>query len=345
MSESIVDGTLFNAGHISYGAPKANTAGGKSVNINNTETRGPLIISTPTMMTWGASDFLDAATGRGNGKFDMSLQFPTPDFATPEAAAFLANMIAFEEKIKSDALLKSKEWFGKILKNAEVVEALYSPTLKYSKDKVTGEPDLSKAPILKVKLPLWEGIWRCAIYDEDDNKLFPDDSNPSLTPLEILVKKANVAIVMQCGGLWFANGKFGVTWKLVQAAVENPKPTLFERCYVRVKPSTTSTTSTTLKTTSTKRPIQQVNPGFDENAFVDDSDDEDASRPVPVPVPLPEDAEDQDQEQEQEQEKEVSAAGEKEQPAAQAPEEPVEKKRKIIKKKSADVKPVDVEKN
>jgi hypothetical protein len=45
--------------------------------------------------------------------------------------------------------------------------------LKYTKDKATGEPDLTKSPTLRIKLPQWEGVWKFEIYDEDGAKLYP----------------------------------------------------------------------------------------------------------------------------------------------------------------------------
>jgi hypothetical protein len=38
--------------------------------------------------------------------------------------------------------------------------------------------------------------------------------------MALIPKSSNVAVILKCGGLWFANGKFGCTWKLVQAAVK-----------------------------------------------------------------------------------------------------------------------------
>ena len=48
---------------------------------------------------------------------------------------------------------------------------------------------------------------------------------------DFIAKGTNVAVVVQCGGLWFANGKFGVTWRLVQAMVK-PRAGLFGKCHV-----------------------------------------------------------------------------------------------------------------
>jgi hypothetical protein len=229
MAETIVDGAKFSAKNVRYSAPKANASGGKSVSILNTQTNTGLRIASPLMLTWGANDF------EGNQRFEMSLQFPKGEYATEDTDAFLRNMVEFEAKIKADALVNSKDWFGKVHSSPEVIDALYTPMLKYSKDKLTGNPDMSKAPTMRVKLPLWEGVWKCLICDEDGNKLYPGE--PTKTPLDFIKKGTNLAVIMQCGGLWFANGKFGVTWKLAQAVVQRPKGSLTDECLIKLKPS------------------------------------------------------------------------------------------------------------
>jgi len=323
MADTIVDGTLFNANEIRYSSPKPNASGGKSVNILNKSTNTGIRISTPLMLTWGASDFQDPNTGKGNGKFEMSMQFPNEEYKTDDTTAFLKNMQAFETKIKQDALAKSKDWFGKIHKNAEVVEALYTPMLKYSKDKFSGEPDLSRAPTMRVKIPMWEGVWKCEVYDEDGEKLFPNLANPSLSPIELIQKGTQVAALIQCGGIWFANGKFGVTWKLVQVMVQKPRASLSGQCFIKLK------TSEKEKLKTTPAPVAEV---FDEDdvvhtAEVEDSDDE---------------AEQQQQQQEEREEEPVSASIQLRSPSpppvlSLAPLTQVavteEKKKKVVKKK------------
>ena len=229
MAETIVDGTQFNAQNVRYSAPKANAAGGKSVNILNSSTNSGLRIATPLMLTWGATEF------EGNGKFEMSLQFPRGEYANADTDAFLRNMQSLEAKVKADALANSKDWFGKQHTSPDVIDALYTPMLKYSKDKLTGNPDLTKSPTLRVKIPQWEGVWKCLICDEDGQKLFPGE--PTKTPLDFVKKGTQVAVIMQCGGIWFANGKFGVTWKLAQAVVQRPKGSLLDECLIKLKPS------------------------------------------------------------------------------------------------------------
>ena len=278
MADTIIDGTLFNADNIKYSAPKANPSGGKSINIINKMTSSGVRLATPTLLTWGASDFVDDS-GKGNGKFEMSLQFPNDaDDRTADTDAFLANLIKLENKVKADALKFSKDWFGKILKSEDVVEALWTPMLKYSRNKNTGEPDYTRAPVLRVKLAQWEGVWKSEIYDEDGEKLFPDASNPAITPLDFIRKGGQIATIIQCGGLWFANGKFGMTWKLVQAAVQKPRPVITGTCFIRLK-----------KADKEKLASQQPVEEQQQQVQVQDSDGEDddgmgSAQPAPVVV-------------------------------------------------------------
>jgi hypothetical protein len=193
-------------------------------------------------------------------------------------------MVDLEAKIKADALTNSKDWFGKVHSSPDVIDALYTPMLKYSKDKLTGNPDLTKAPTLRVKLPLWEGVWKCLICDEDGNKLFPGE--PTKTPLDFIKKGTNLAVIMQCGGLWFANGKFGVTWKLAQAVVQRPKGSLTDECLIKLKPSDKA------KLKAATAPDADDDDEPVSSTVVDDSDEEEEDAPVPsaaavVPPPAP----------------------------------------------------------
>ena len=284
-SKLFVDGTAFDCNKTRYSAPKANASGGKAVSVFSTELSSGLKVSTPLMLTWGASDY------EGNKQYAMSLQFPSQEYLTADTSAFLQNMKTFEDKIKADALTNSKEWFGKVHKSPDVIDALFTPMLKYSKDKQTREADLTKSPTLSVKTPQYDGQWKFEVYDEDENKLFPNNESLGINPLDYLQKGTHLACIIQCGGLWFANGKFGITWRLAQAIVQRPKATIGGKCLLK------------LKTTDKEKLKAQVAPiveHVDEVALsvvVEDSDSEDeqvlvqAQAPVvqvqaPVPVPV-----------------------------------------------------------
>ena len=276
MADIVIEATEFKCENIKYSSPKANSAGGKAVNIYNKLTNSRLNISTPMILTWGASDFVDQKTGEGNGKYEMTLQFPTDEFNNDELRLFLDNMKAFEDKIKSDALKNSKDWFGKVHKSSEVVDALYTPMLKYSKDKNTGEYNYSKPPSIRVKIPIWEGVWKCEVYDDDGVCLFPNDKN--ITPVTLIPKATNVKVLMTCGGIWFANGKFGVTWKLIQAMVQKPRAQLSGKCYLKTHTKEERPTTPPLSPLALSTPLDLPTPAANEielNVAIEDSDCDD----------------------------------------------------------------------
>ena len=215
-----------------YTKPKLNNSGGKSVGILNSKSQRALFLSTPCMLTWGVNEYVDEASGRKT--YDMCLQFPKDEYKTENTSRFLENMMAFESKLKADALKNSKEWLGKAKMSTDVIEALWTPLLKYPKDPDSGEPDLSRAPTLRIKFQCWEGEWRCELYDVEEKLLFPNDNG--LMPMDLVEKATQVATIIQCGGLWFANGKFGVTWRLVQAVVK-PKESLRGKCFINLSSS------------------------------------------------------------------------------------------------------------
>ena len=158
-SEMVIPGASFNPDKdMKYTKPKVNSVGGRSVGIVNSKTSTVLNLSSPLMLTWGVQSFTDDKSGKVS--YDLALQFPNEGFETPATKKFLENMAAFEKKIKDDAIANSKEWFSKPKMTADAVDALWTPVLKYPKNKDTLEVDMTRAPTIKVKLPFWDGAWK-----------------------------------------------------------------------------------------------------------------------------------------------------------------------------------------
>jgi hypothetical protein len=288
MANSIVDGTNINVNAFMYSAPKAHESGGKVVNLMNKFSKEALALSTPLILTWGAQEGLDQAK-KPTGKFTMSLQFPTIEYSNPDLEAFLLSMKTLEAKVKADAITYSKEWFGKTITNPEIIDEKFNIMLRHPKVKGSEELDLAKPPTLTVKLPCWKGVWKSEIYDEDGEPVFISGKvNNHLSPLDYIKKQTQVACVIQCGGIWFVNGKFSITWNLKQAVVQKPKESLEGKCLIKLKTSD--------KETLKKQVVEEIEDENDHisSAIVDDSDDDEAEVPVsvfvppaPVPVPVP----------------------------------------------------------
>tara|TARA_B100000900_G_scaffold385504_1_gene375204 strand:- start:341 stop:1156 length:816 start_codon:yes stop_codon:yes gene_type:complete len=181
-------------------------------------------------MTWGISDYTNEH-GESDGKFSMSLVFPSPDYAKPSTDEFLEKFKAFEEKILDDAVKNSEAWFGEEM-SREVAKHTFFPTLKYPKEKGTKKIDYTKSPSIKVRVPCYNGKWNVEIYDTKNNMLFPCD-NDNLTPVDFVPKQSNVACIIQCGGLWFGGKGWGVTWRLVQTMVKpHQVASVFGKCHI-----------------------------------------------------------------------------------------------------------------
>jgi hypothetical protein len=280
--KEIISGEAFNPSKdIKYSKPKVNTSGGKSIGILNALTNSATFIATPLMMTWGVSEFADKKTGEKT--YSMSLQFPGEEYNTPAIAKFRANIAKFEEKVKADALVNQKEWFGKSTMTADHVGLFWTPMLKFAKGE-NGEPDHSKNPTLNVKLPIWEGTWNVELFDPQSRKIFPDSSNEDLTPVDLIAKGSHVAVVLQCGGVWFAGGKFGVTWKLFQGVVK-PKTTLRGKCHIQLSNDDKKLVATQEIDTVSDDDIPRSSTQADDSDQEEEQDhDHDDSTPTPAPA-------------------------------------------------------------
>jgi hypothetical protein len=234
---------------------------------------------------------------------------------------FLANLKEFEKNFKQHVLTNSESLLGKSHKSMEVIEALYNEMLKYPNIPNTTNKDYSRAPTLRIKIPCYNGVWNCLLCDDNGRKIFPNPAKPNISPLDIIKRASNVITIIQCNGIYIINGKFGVTWKLTQAVVQSPKPTLYEECFIKIKPAdkeklkveqkvedldedigeiddvenvAITIVDTSSPSSSTKKPED----------FVDDSDDEqdekNAENTKVSTETLPDEEDNEEQEQEQE---------------------------------------------
>ena len=269
----LLNGTDFTVDDVVIGKPRANKAGGKSVPILAKESGQALLVTTPLLLTWGANENSDDQSGRK--WYDMSLQFPKDGYETENTRKFLSNMQALEEHIKNAACTTHcKDWFNKANVERVVVDALYTPMLRYPRDPATGEADLTRSPTIRVKLDYWDDKFTCELYDPNNQLLFPVDGGPS--PVDLITKGSQVATILKCGGVWLANGKFGVTWRLEQAVVQ-PRPTIRGRCHISL--------SATDRTTMEAAAVPAA-------SALTESDDEDETpeaelEPPPAPAPAP----------------------------------------------------------
>lgn len=222
----------WNTSSIKYMPPKVNAMQGKSINMISTQTNRSLHISTPMMMTWGITDFINE-NGESDGKFTMSLNFPNDDYRKPSTDAFLEKIKAFENQILDDAVKNAELWWGEEM-SREVCKHSFFPFLKYSNIKGTKKVDTTKPPSIRAKVPLYQGKWGVELYNTRDEMVFPCD-NDRLTPVDFVPKLSQVACVLQCGGIWIGGKGWGVTWKVIQSVVKPREVvSVFGKCHIQL---------------------------------------------------------------------------------------------------------------
>ena len=288
MASAIIDGTNIDLSVFSYSAPKPNPSGGKVVNLYNKNFKESLTISAPLIGSWGAQE-VKSLDGTGLGKYTMTLQFARGSYATPDCDKFLEQMKLVEQKIKQDAMVNSKDWFGKEIKSMEVMDEKFTPMLKYPKmNKTSEERDYTQPPQLTVKLPCWKDVWQTSVFDEDYNPLYvKGKTEPGVTPLDFLRNTSKVPIqvicLIQCAGLWFVGSpaKVSITWNLKQVIVRKPKTSSIsdDTCFLTVRPADLAA----LK--AAPQPELELNDNT-VSALVEDSDGEDEYQ-LPPPAPKP----------------------------------------------------------
>jgi len=311
-SMQITSAKKFNPEQVKYKPPTTNTRGGKDVKVQLNGSN--LVLQVPLMLTWG----LNERDNDGRMSYDVSLQFEPNKYPAQEKA--LDNMKSFENKLLTDGVTNSKAWFGKTKMTKEVVEAMMWPILKYPKMKDgSGEPDYSRNPTMKLKVPYWEGVHNVELYDmagqiqyrAPKDGYWEADRNTG-TPMALMPKATHLTGLIQCTGLWFAGGRFGCTWKLLQAKLQQP--------------------------------VRLVGSGVCH--IVDDSDDEDALAEIKAKEEEKQAFKEQDDEyntqptfggldedEEDEEDEEVDEVEEEEEVQQPPPKKKVLKKKRVVKKK------------
>ena len=213
---SIVQASAFDASKITVTVPKMLDSGSKQSYLNYGDSRGKLTLQTPSLPSPFGLNVFDKA-GPPKYSVDLALRGYQEE---PKVKTFFNALTALDNTMIELGVKNSKQWFGKEMKR-EIIEAFYTPTVKFGRDK-EGNPS-SYPPNINVKLKKDRknpDAFECKFYDE---KSRTDPRAPPLTGIpveEILVKKTEVTALIECTGVWFAGGKFGVSWKGVQMRLD-----------------------------------------------------------------------------------------------------------------------------
>jgi len=271
---------------IKFMPPRVNDMGGKAINVVSTQSNRSLHITTPLMMTWGISDYVNEH-GESDGKFSITLNFPNDDYSTDATNEFLAKMKAFENEILDAAVKNSSKWWGEDM-SREICKHTFFPFLKYRKDKETKKLDYDSPPSIRAKVPKYGNDWKVELYDTENKSLFPS-SDPDATPPDFVPKLSNIACVLQCGGIWIGGKGWGLTWKMVQGVV---KPridnSIYGTCQIQLSSDDKEKINSPPTKVSDDDDVDAVTTEAVDDTVVDDSDeDEEEVEPAAAPTPAP----------------------------------------------------------
>ena len=222
MSSSVVQASAFSASKVSISQPKVLESGGKLAYVNYGDSRA-LIMQTPSLPSPFGLNVFDK-NGPPKYSLDLAMRGYNGASPNPKVKAFFDALSALDEFMIDQGVKNSKLWFKSDMKR-EVVEAFYTPTVKFGRDK---EGNQTPYPP-NVKLQLRRHKARGSGSDEFETDFYDEKSktDPNAKPLkgipieEMLVKKVEVTALMQCTGVWFAGGKFGLSWKAVQVRLDS----------------------------------------------------------------------------------------------------------------------------
>lgn len=155
----------------------------------------------------------DANDYQNNGKYKAQLSLKGRD-TNPKVASFYNMIEAIDNFVIDMATKNAGKWLKQPGASREMVAAFYTPSIKFSKDKATGEIRTDYPPTFSVALKKRNDEFDATMFDSKGAEL------EGQTPIDVLRRGAEVIAVCDVTGIWIADKKFGLTWKLHQAQVK-----------------------------------------------------------------------------------------------------------------------------
>lgn len=199
----------FDINKLSFGDVKKLENNGKYIPMYYN--KSPFVIQTPQCHApYGMNVYKDEKTG--NESFSLELSFKDRD-SRPTLQRFFEILNEIDNRVLEETMKNSQAWIRKP-PNRDVIEALFTPTIKYPKDKETGEIIDKYPPTYRVKLKKNQnGAFRCECYDHATKE---DLSIEAIMPK---MKGSKITTIANCSGVWLAGGKFGISWNASQLLV------------------------------------------------------------------------------------------------------------------------------
>ena len=225
----------FDASKVNFTYAKVMSSGAKLFFLDYDG--GPLFIQSPEMsLAFDPQMFEDGPDAKYSVKSSLNL-------SNENCKEFFEKMTGFDERLKDLGKTNSVEWFKKKNISDDVIDSMFTQTVKEHMDQETGEPSGRYPPTFGFKVKKKDNKILCRCFDENRVEInLNDASADNYLPIDkVLKKNTSVKGLFKCDFVWHSPGKFGCTWSAQQLKVKIPK-------------------------------------GFDEFAFIEDEDDADTER-------------------------------------------------------------------
>lgn len=243
----VIRPTNVNLTNITYSEQRPFGEHAKIVYINHNNK--PIIIQTPVMTTpYGLGKFEEGT----RVKYSIDMSFRGAD-ENPKIKELYDVLSKLDDKIITDSTKRGQEWFKKKNRSKDLSKELFVPSIKIATE--NGEPTDKYPPTFKAKVPFYDDKFNIPTFDMTTKSLMD-------SPLdEILTKGSTIQGIVKLNGIWFAGGKFGVSWEIKQLKV---KPTEKLLSYAFVESDDEDATD-----------VNDDNEAVDNNEYVMESEEED----------------------------------------------------------------------
>ena len=147
---------------------------------------------------------------RNNNKYYLDLSFS--GIENNKELKFFYNKLEEFDNVVINYVLENKDLFNNYIDYSQDIEKLYIPQIRYNIDKTTNKKIFNFPPTIKIKLATNE--------NNEFQVAFTDHRNRNEKIENFDLKGCKVSSVLECNGIWFAYGKFGITWKLAKLKVD-----------------------------------------------------------------------------------------------------------------------------
>ena len=178
-----------------------------------------------------------------NGKYSIRVSLDNYKTEGHPDNDFYNMLTQMDANILAEGKKNAFPWFKKKSISDELIKEIYNPMVKFSTDRETGETTDKYPPTFTFKIMQRDEKILCKCYDgnsrvkNDELNVNNKEEEDYKTLESLLKKKSKVKMLLKCNGVWVVGGKFGCTWKAEQ---------------IMITPA----------------------PGFDDCAFLEDSDEE-----------------------------------------------------------------------